>query len=355
MENKYVFLDTEIFVQQNFQYDIGLLAAFRHKVISGQLDLITTEITLDEIRKRIDISLKEAENALNTFRTKARILRNIQSPQIVRVFKKLSRKKLLHELLSQFDNYIDELKPTILKSDSVTPSTVFTQYFKSLPPFHQDKKKSEFPDAFAIETLKLFCNSNNCKVTIVTADPDWRDVAIENKHIFEYEERLDQLLHNIQEDTPLIEKAQSTLETLNTKIETMFKDEFLNLEFFVADREAMIQGIEVNNIRNRQSYLVDVRPDTIIFSVDVDVGFSAIVDYPTRQRKSDPSYNIASAVWKHSFSEYFPPKELYGYESFSVIVTIDWDANDFEKAVVKEININNPRNVPLYFEDYYGS
>lgn len=344
MDAKFIFLDTEIFVQQNFQYNIGLLAAFRHKVQNGQIHLITTEITLNEVNRRIEISLKEAENALNSFRTKARILRNIQSPHIVRVFKKLSRKKLLRELREQFDNYIDELKPTILTTDSVQPSTVFSQYFKSLPPFHQTKKKSEFPDAFAMEALKIFCNNKNSKVMIVSADPEWQEVA-NNNDCFEFEERLDQLLHKIQEETPLIENAKIVIDKLSQQIESMFKDEFLSMGFFVADREAVVKDVTIDDIYHREYFIVDIREDEIIFSMDVNVSFNALVEY---------SMNKVDR-YRQFYPERIPPEELYGYESLAVIGTINWNPSNIEISKVKEINISNPRNIPLFVEDFYGS
>jgi hypothetical protein len=353
---KSVFLDTEIFVQQNFQYDIGLLSAFRHKVKSGQIHFITTEITLQEIDRRLTVSLSEAEAALDSFRKKARILRNIYSPPINRVFKKLSRKKLLKELRKQFNEYIEVLQPNILKTDSVKPSVVFQRYFKSTPPFHQTKKKSEFPDAFAIAALINYCLTNNSKITIISGDPDWRYAIKEYDHLFEYEDRLDIYLHNIQKETPYFDKAQIALNKLMSSIESIIKEEIHHLGFIIDDPDAKTKKVEISEISHRNTYIVDVQPDTIIFSIDFSVRFLADLEYDINKLIGDSLHQDSATIrLSRRYNEGEIPEYAYGFENISAIGSINWDQNNTDNAEVNEITIDNPKHILLYVEDYFGS
>ena len=52
-EKKLVFLDTEVFVQQNFQFSFGLLAILSQQVKSNRIELILTDVTINEIESHI--------------------------------------------------------------------------------------------------------------------------------------------------------------------------------------------------------------------------------------------------------------------------------------------------------------
>jgi hypothetical protein len=168
-----VFLDTEVFIQHNFQYDTGILATFREQVRRHKLDFIISDVTLDEIRRHISEAVEKALAALRTFRNQARILRASGAPQLSRLFKPVSQRRVLRDHLNQFERYLQDLSPIVVSADAVEPSAVFSRYFKGLPPFHDSPKKAEFPDAFAIEALRVHCLSNKVRLVVVSGDKDW--------------------------------------------------------------------------------------------------------------------------------------------------------------------------------------
>jgi hypothetical protein len=49
---------------------------------------------------------------------------------------------------------------------------VLDDYFEQRPPF-SEKKKSEFPDAFAAAALEAWCKKKSEKILVISGDGDW--------------------------------------------------------------------------------------------------------------------------------------------------------------------------------------
>lgn len=354
MVPKLVFLDTEVFVQQNFQYERGLLAAFRQHVKAGRAQHIITEVTADEVRGRIAASVDEARGALRVYQNKARILQNSQSGSIRRLFKMPSRKKAMEDLGNQFATYLDDLGSTVLPTDSVAPSAVFAQYFRREPPFGASRKKSEFPDAFAIEALRLYSAERNCDIAVVTEDPDWIAAVAESNRLVHFQ-RLDQLLESLQAEMPLLPVANNAIDALKPEIQEHASAELQNVSFVVADRTATVVSVQAHHVMLDHVYVADVTETGVVFSADAWIGFEVFVEYKDTPAVGEP---LPWDVGGHKRYGYFrnpdAPETLNSGESFALLGTASWETRDKETLKLDHLGILRPRTVAVYFGDYYS-
>ncbi|WP_234571955.1 PIN domain-containing protein [Rhodohalobacter sp. 614A] len=364
---KYVFLDTEVFIQQNFQYERGLLAAFSQHVQSNRVQLIITEVTVDEIIDNISNFVDDGFSALQSLRTKGRILRNSKSPNIAHFFKDHKRNKILNDLKKQFRTFLSSTNAVIIPVDTIKPSVVFKRYFSSLPPFHNPKKKAEFPDAFSLEILYKYCEENNIKLNVVSNDPDWKEAC--KVYNFDHFEMIDGFLQSLQKETDLFQSARELLEyilpksyTYGSKIqdegkndqlrnlESKIYEEFQTLGFFVADRDAIVTNIEVENINYYEHNVVNVTPDTIDFSLELGINYTAYLEYLSN--RGIPGHISEMYARRSPFSDLGHPQSVYEWARIRIVATINWDPIKKTAGELLNFNIVNPTDFHVYVENY---
>ena len=107
------------------------------------------------------------------------------------------------------------------------PKTVFDKYFNSAPPFTETgKKKSEFPDAFVIESAKVYLASHvKDTLLVVSDDEDW-------KRAFDNTERAI-LCSSIKEAVKQINKTEKILS--ENQISTLLKINLKDLKILLEE------------------------------------------------------------------------------------------------------------------------
>ncbi|MEM8719170.1 MAG: PIN domain-containing protein [Cyanobacteria bacterium P01_G01_bin.39] len=180
-----IFLDTEVFVSANFNYQDSSFTKLVDLVNNDELVLYITTVTRNEILSNIEKEVHNSDSSLKTihkeFRKNAKILYNYQN------FKSLfslnhNKDETCQELKNQFLNYLEKIKAQVISVDQVSPEDIFDQYFNNLPPFKEGKKKYEFPDAFSIAALEKEAMNNDFKIYVISRDNDWQK-ACEKKII----------------------------------------------------------------------------------------------------------------------------------------------------------------------------
>lgn len=321
---------------------------------AGRAHHVIAEVTVQEVRARIAVSVDEARVALRVYQNKARILQNSQSESIRRLFKTPSRKKALDDLWNQFAEYLEDLGSTVLPTDSVNPSFVFSRYFNRQPPFSASKKKAEFPDAFAIEALRVYSVENDCDVTVVSADPDWFAAVGQSERLLHFE-RLDEFLQTLQTEMPLVAVANTAIEQLRPEIQKHASAELENLTFVVADRTATVLNARAYNVTIHHVYVVDVTETGIVFSADAWISFEVALEYKDSPTAGEPlPWDPGGYKRYGDFRNPEAPDTLSSAESFTLTGTASWDSTDPGTLRLDYLSIVRPRIVAVYFGDYYS-
>lgn len=307
-----VALDTQVFESQKFNYESNVFQKLISLSKEEKIKILITTVTDQEIRAHItegaqliSTALKQAVKNIkrNKFGKK-----NDESKQISRTntsdklyeYKQLiesaapSFEDINSELLGKFDDFLSEAKVTILKINQVPSDLVFQSYFLQSPPFREGRKKSEFPDAFALFSLKAEAENQDRILYIVSGDSDWINFCKENNEFLIGLESIDNLLEKIireDESEDEIEKCYEFLEDNIHTVKQEITNQFPELDFSV-DLSSLgyvewgTEEIEttVISVVIQDTSLIDIDESDsnelqIIFELQVKVEFTADVSF----------------------------------------------------------------------------
>lgn len=179
---KNVYLDTNIFIRQNF-----LEGKYIRKIFDfasdGSIYIILPLTTINEVKAQFHLKVAEGLLAYKKYMTSpnAKYLRNVSFGKKVNDYS-YSKLSVL-ELRSEFEEELDELlttsNVTILPYGPIDSNKILKPYFEEKPPFSSKKdKKYEFPDAFIIEALKEWFKDHST-LTILSGDSDFSHLSEE--------------------------------------------------------------------------------------------------------------------------------------------------------------------------------
>ncbi|WP_316234271.1 PIN domain-containing protein [Bradyrhizobium sp. SZCCHNR1098] len=214
LETKFVFLDTEAFVREKFDWNSKALSRLVELANSNHIRLLTTTITKAEICNKLREHLTNASSALKKY--EILLLQLAPSNPLAATLDDQAYDRL-EELL---DDFLSRSRSIEVPLD-IDVNAVFEDYFQQRPPF-SNKKKSEFPDAVVVHALRRWCNSKFCKAYVVSADPDMKaccdDVLLHSETVSEIISKATVTKKIHDELLAFIKRAQSLKEKLSAAI-----------------------------------------------------------------------------------------------------------------------------------------
>ncbi len=174
LETRKVFIDTQPFVKAGLHFDGPAFKSFRKYCEANELFHVSTCVVEREVKSKIEASVKDAISAIQTFRRKARLLASFDDKKITGLFEEIPDEDIYKNAKDVFDEFMGACHTKVVKADSVNAEELLSLYFDKMPPFGDGKKKSEFPDAISLLTLKSHLRADE-KIYIVSGDGDLRD------------------------------------------------------------------------------------------------------------------------------------------------------------------------------------
>jgi hypothetical protein len=286
LATKNIFIDTEVFVSNNFFQSANLqrLAEFGN---SNTVNLYLTEITKNEIQSNIKENLLNAQHEINNFKklisNKGKILKNLENFKPYIELPTLEINLDFDRMSLELDNFIEKGKINFIPYKLADLEKVVNSYFNQSPPFSLGKKKYEFPDAIVLSAIENWCIKNEQKIYAISNDSDFNNY-VSNKII---------TISNIKEILDIINRQYKTDKTDKTDwITNVYK---LNEEQIIEKiKDAFIKKIEdkigfdidiydvnVENIMLYDASLVQCNTSSneYIFELDYDITFSALCAY----------------------------------------------------------------------------
>lgn len=341
-----VFLDTNIYMQYNFNIlNNNKFESLKKFVSNENISLYTTDIVIKECEdkiikqaEKINIQLKDLKKISNwDLIEDTELKKNIEAGNLE------NENILIEKTLDKFRNGLEKLKVEVLDIDKVDIKKVFNKYFESELPF-ENKKKSEFPDAFTIETIKEEMKIYpEMKMSIVSQDKGFLGSfsQIENCSIFESLEKL--------------------LDYINSEIEKEYKELVIRFNEMESEFQQVItDGIYSSDINNitvtyedfeySDVYINNARvikiSDIMINKIDkniVNVSVECSIELETINTYED----YENSIWDSEEKEYLYLKENHYIEEHSFIATVNVelerteDIKEFDiKKVQLDINLN---------------
>ena len=204
-----VFLDTEAF--QRVECDVAhptLAALFEH-INENRLRLHVTDITLREILRHMlqmaDKLVSEVGIARNRLKTwKVRVPNTLKDQKIRK--DSLDAPKLANEYFSRFHATLRSHQTTEHTAAARSAVPIFLAYFERRPPF-DGKNYKEFPDAFVIDALEAWSESEDTQMYVVTHDQAMLRAADASSRMLPIENLTDLLESVTTDHAPDVEQA----------------------------------------------------------------------------------------------------------------------------------------------------
>lgn len=224
------------------------------------------------------------------------------------------------------------------------PEKVFEKYFDKLPPFASKEKKSEFPDAFVIDSLEQFIKENpKTNILVVTNDSDWT-TALQNNSNIQLVDSIDsalQVLNSYQE------KIEKCVDAVYSEIETYICDKansntWFEIYDYECEEEIEIEDIRCNSIRKVVPLRFTDNELVLQICVDIEVdGATTILDYNNSVWDSEEKCYILTSFSVMDFSD----------ASGEIIVETHLVVREDDKIVLDSIKVIAPHGVFLSVDE----
>jgi hypothetical protein len=164
LETEYVFVDTEAYVREKFDWKSKTFSRLEDLAKKRQIRLLTTSITNREVQRKINEALIFAQSALKKHEV---LLEQLAIPI------KNASGDAEERVLNQFEEFLKRVKASEVPLTN-NLEKLFSDYFEHLPPFSEGKK-AEFPDAAVIDALRAFASQKNKRIYLVSGDNDLKN------------------------------------------------------------------------------------------------------------------------------------------------------------------------------------
>ena len=223
MKFNVITLDTNIFHRENYNLENGILVTLEQFSRISNIDFVLSEIVLREIKAH----MKE-----NTQKFTSEYIKSLKEGLFYQIddtitkdkIKEIKDKDIVEIIKNRFVRYAEKTKLNIIPADNVDLQAIIKDYFNENPPF-SEKKKEEFPDAIALQSLENWAIHNNKTILVVSNDKDWQQYC-----------ETSSVMHCVK----TIEEALSSLYKNEEFLLKRLKDIFSNCEQY----EAIINRID---------------------------------------------------------------------------------------------------------------
>ncbi len=174
-------IDTSIFEGENFNLENGLLAKFQQFSRTPDIKFIVSDIVLRETISHMEEKTKSAISNYNKALKNGlfyRIDKDITEEKI-KTIKTWDERDLVR---TRLEEYANKTGLQVIPAQNIDIQKIIKQYFNKKPPF-SEKKKDEFPDALALQSLENWATEKNKKVLVISCDKDWQAYCHNNDNL----------------------------------------------------------------------------------------------------------------------------------------------------------------------------
>jgi hypothetical protein len=283
-----VSLDTQVFVATGFGFNGKSFEALKKHLADGRLQLVITEITVNEVRARIRQTVAEELVKQRSFVNGAKALFNSSLADVQTALKKFDPEAIATDLCGQFDAFLEETKATIIDVADLSVGDVLEKYFAGAPPFgNSETKKHEFPDAFAIQALAAYAEENDLPMFVVSGDKLFQQGCGVCSHLVP-KKAINEVLDQVaSDDTQLAAFVRSETMKRTDEIKAKAKEEFEDRFYWVEDEngDATVEITQMTPADETEILTIDKETATLQWSIAADY-------------KADLSYDVsATAVY----------------------------------------------------------
>jgi hypothetical protein len=277
---KHISLDTQVFVATGFNFGSKVFEALKKHIATGRLGLVMTDVTVMEVKSRIKQNVAAELLRQREFINESRVLHNSNLPQVKNALEKLDTDKVAQELCDQFDAFLAEMKAEIIEAMHLSASNVFKKYFAVQPPFGEaEKKKREFPDAFAIQALSEWAENTRQSTFVVSKDKLFRSACDKYTHLITKETLKEVLDHIASDDEQLALFVRAETMKRIDEIKAQAKADFEDRDYYVEDEdgEAEVRVMKLTPVS--EPGIIEIAQHQATLLLSITAGYTADLSY----------------------------------------------------------------------------
>ncbi|MCT3702477.1 DUF4935 domain-containing protein [Elizabethkingia anophelis] len=323
LQTRNLIIDTQFFIKNILDFNNLSLQKLQKLIQEGSVKLYLTDITIDEISKKIIELLPASFGKLN--------VRDCQYLKVIPAFNKFmqeyNNQKLIDEVQTNFEQFLENCQVHIISSNDVKVLDIYKMYTAIKPPFSESKKK-EFPDAFALEAIRIWSEKEKISAYLLSQDSDWINYI--NTHYPPNNAKHPSLfcLDDLSSFIDSIIRDDKELEQKVILADAEFSENWNSIKKFIMRKvnEFVFESDGLDDEEVVNTFLIDCNlVDKDILEVqqnsalyDLSIKIDAIVEFKV------PNYE--RAVWDSEDQIYYNLKysQIYSKHIFDLNITIDF-------------------------------
>lgn len=352
-------LDTSILEGKNFNLENGILTKMEQYARLG-IDFVLSEIVYKEMIAHMENKTGEAisnynkivsdyNKMVNTFRfykLDTYIEKKIEKIQEVNISAIVKKRVGEYQEKTQFE---------VIPITGTDATEVFKTYFERRPPF-SEKKKEEFPDAFALQSLANWAKQKKKKILVVSKDKDWEEFCQLHSEL-NYEEDLATVLDNLNKekdesvrlniskllkDSSFLSILDESIKYCSDKIEANVEaDSYLQYEVDGVDVECENFDYVKDKKGDIDFNVIDIDDDNITIIVPVEFSLKVTADFDLYVYDSIDKDNVGLGGCSRTKDVEF---------ATNVIINIGYYKDNPSESSIDEIYLERD-DINIYFHD----
>ena len=176
-----VFIDANVYISDGKPPGGDIIRAVRNLVNAGKVEVITTDITINEITKHF--TNHDIKNLGGAFRPHVRkLIETISGVAVPEYDPAVIKEKFWQTNEENTRAMMSGLRAAELSADKVSARGVLTAYSQEIGFFDNGAKKDQISDAFIFETLRQLASEEN-PIVIYSKDGDFEKAATASQYI----------------------------------------------------------------------------------------------------------------------------------------------------------------------------
>ena len=329
-----IFLDTQVFEAASFNFKTTTLVSLEEQVEKGTVRLILTDITIREVKARVEKTILAQLEGFKKFKRNARVLRSSRLSEMKAALD-LDERDVIADLQQQFDEFIQRTRAEIIDTSALPAGPVLEKYFASEPPFGTGDKKSEFPDAFVVNSLVEWTKKNAEPLYVISGDKPFKHACEPHETLYGYA-TLSKLLDRIIFDDAVAGFIRDQILERIEDIKEDTKREFEDRVYFVddedGDAEMTVQSLELGG----QPEIIETDDDGAMVEIHFRGEFDAHLSY------YDSSTGTYDSETKSMMLMEYKHETLDKEEKFIIEVKVKFEVLDPDSFKVEETSLVQP-------------
>lgn len=295
MQKDIVFIDTSVYVKEKYFSEGNAISALYKLAKEGIIDLISTDITNQEILRHIQ---KDCLEAFSTMRKECNVLRNIS------IYKDSFNRANKAVIEKEAKNLLEKnMKAASVYTmgyncDERDVKVIFNSFFKGKAPF-SDHKKSEFPDAFVLKMLENYADKNRLTIIILSTDDDMQKYDAYRLYKVDYKEYLNDKLVVKEKRDEIKAAIDFQYDEICSMIQSECEKELDDINLYINSVEGVdISYVTVNQVNvkfdKNSIYIYTCDDGSLGVEVECDIEFSVDVEF---ENTSNAYYDSEDKQW----------------------------------------------------------